>query len=214
MFKNIRFPRSITGAVILGALISIGLKLIDVFKSSSPTPTTIISTNSGTNNVATHDINQTFNYGEVDKKKAPAVPDKVSSPSIKKKRVIKENPAETNINNGINNGNIGGQNNTVNVIGMQPRHVTEEYYTEFNLLYPDKHTRIAFDFINTQDGEQENLKSELTKLFRSHGYDDIGELSGFRRSYDMPKKLSIDPQPDGSVYIIIPPLPVNGVASN
>lgn len=112
---------------------------------------------------------------------------------------------ELNQNYGPNNGVIGGNNNTVINSGIQPRILSDLDFEDFFRNFPNKHTRIAVDFVNARDGEMENVKAQILSILRKNGYNNLGVSSGMSMGGNSTDYIYLSLQPDSSVIFHVPP---------
>jgi len=108
-------------------------------------------------------------------------------------------------NNGTNNGQQAGRDITNNLYGILPRQVSESSMKPFLEQFPDKHTHIGFEMLGSPNGEMLALKGNITKFLRDRGYDNIGIKYDMAIPNEMPKNLSVEIRPDGSVIFVVPP---------
>ena len=133
------------------------------------------------------------------------------SPKIQPKAEIKQQNKngnnQVNQNPGVNLGNIGGSNNTVNNnFGIQPRLLQEHDIDSFFLQFPNKATRIKFTFYNSQDAEMQNVRNQVINILKEHGYGNIEDYISHRLGHSLPEgDISLELDKDSSVIFIIYP---------
>ncbi len=132
---------------------------------------------------------------------------KVAPPksNTKKQSMKEENKTEVNTNNGINKGNIGGRDNTVNNYGIQPRIIGEDLIDRFSAYFPDKDRQVSFMAFGGTSGEIESVRAQITKILKFRGYTKIDDFTKIKFGDSSPPKIQYGENGAGGVTFFIPP---------
>lgn len=112
---------------------------------------------------------------------------------------------EVNTNNGINKGNIGGRDNTVNNYGIQPRIIGEDLIDRFSAHFPDKERQVSFMAFGGTSAEIESVRLQITKILKSRGYIKIDDYTKIKIGDPLPPRIQYGPNGAGGVTFYIPP---------
>lgn len=111
------------------------------------------------------------------------------------------NGKEIHVVNGPNygvNGNIS--------LGVPPRIVTKQDFTQLFSLFPNKQTLIEFQFIGlSPTSEMENLKKQIIKILIDNGYSNVDVRAGFAlQNAPPPQNMWIEKKGNGVLFCIAP----------